>query len=136
MPKPHRRRICFVTGTRAEFGLMRSVLSAIEKSKKLKLQIVVTGMHLDRRHGRSIGRVGEEGWKIDAVAPWKGQSQADATGNAIAALKAKLAKTSLAAIEDLPVSILKKVKALVDEVGSTEIVRRALAELDELTKAR
>jgi UDP-N-acetylglucosamine 2-epimerase (non-hydrolysing)/GDP/UDP-N,N'-diacetylbacillosamine 2-epimerase (hydrolysing) len=65
---------------------MRSVLSAIKRSKKLKLQIVVTGMHLDRRHGRSIGRVGEEGWKIDAVAPWKGESSGEATGNAIAAL--------------------------------------------------
>jgi UDP-hydrolysing UDP-N-acetyl-D-glucosamine 2-epimerase len=81
-----RRRICFVTGTRAEFGLMRSVLTAIQKSRKLKLQIVVTGMHLDPRHGRSLHRVGKEGWRIDAVVPWKGKSQAIATGNAIASL--------------------------------------------------
>jgi hypothetical protein len=39
-------------------------------------------------------------------------------------------------VEDLPVSVLKKVKRLVDEVGSTEVVRRALDELDHLTKGR
>src|ERR1700689_3824139 len=81
-----KRRICFVTGTRAEFGLMRTALLAIQKSKDLELQIVVTGMHLDKRHGRSIARVGKEGWTIDAVVPWKGQSPAEATGNAIAGL--------------------------------------------------
>jgi UDP-hydrolysing UDP-N-acetyl-D-glucosamine 2-epimerase len=83
---PQRRRICFVTGTRAEFGLMRGVLRNIQKSKRLKLQIVVTGMHLDRRHGRSLARVGDEGWNVDAVVPWQGRRQAVATGHAIAAL--------------------------------------------------
>jgi len=92
MPRSHRRRICFVTGTRAEFGLMRTVLTAVKKSKKLKLQIVVTGMHLDRRHGRTARRVKDEGWKIDAIVPWKGQSPAEATGNAIAGLARILAK--------------------------------------------
>src|SRR5712691_9292782 len=38
--------------------------------------------------------------------------------------------------DDLPVSFLKKVKELVDEVGSTALVRRALDELDELTSPR
>jgi GDP/UDP-N,N'-diacetylbacillosamine 2-epimerase (hydrolysing) len=86
MPRTKHRRICFVTGSRAEFGLMRTVLLAIQKSKKLKLQIVVTGMHLDRRHGQSIKRIENEGWKIDALVPWKGDSPAEATGNAIAGL--------------------------------------------------
>jgi hypothetical protein len=39
-------------------------------------------------------------------------------------------------IEDLPVSILKKVKSLVDEVGSSEVVRRVLDELDHFMKGR
>jgi hypothetical protein len=42
-------------------------------------------------------------------------------------------KKAAAEVEDLPVSVLKKVKALVDEIGS-EVVRRALDELDYLTK--
>src|SRR5450432_1996743 len=71
---PKTRKICFVTGTRAEFGLMRTVLNAIRKNPKLKLQIVVTGMHLHDEHGRSLDTIRDEGWKIDAVVAWKNQS--------------------------------------------------------------
>jgi GDP/UDP-N,N'-diacetylbacillosamine 2-epimerase (hydrolysing) len=81
-----RRRICFVTGTRAEFGIMESVLKAIRGNRRLHLQIVATGMHLDRRHGRTIDRMAGEGWHVDAVVPWRGSSRAIATGRAIAAL--------------------------------------------------
>src|SRR5271166_6780767 len=47
--------------------------------------------------------------------------------------KRKRASQTAAQAEDLPVSLLKKVKALVDEVGSTNLVRRALDELEALT---
>ena len=71
-PEPtRRRRICFVSGTRAEFGLMRSTLRAIENQPKLQLQLVITGMHLDRTRGRNIDEIRREGWRIDAVVPWK-----------------------------------------------------------------
>src|SRR5512132_3443319 len=65
-----RRRVCFVTGTRAEFGLMRTVLVAIRDHPALRLQLVCTGMHLDPAHGRSIDTVRADGWKVDAVVPW------------------------------------------------------------------
>lgn len=88
---PRKRRICFVTGTRAEFGLMRSTLEAIRAHPKLELQLVVTGMHLDRRHGNSIDGVRRDGWKIDAVVPWNGEV-AEATGTAIAGLARAFSK--------------------------------------------
>jgi hypothetical protein len=50
-------RVCFVTGTRAEFGLMRSTLRAIAAHPKLQLQIIATGMHLDRRHGDGLKEI-------------------------------------------------------------------------------
>ena len=37
------RRICVVTGTRAEYGLLRWVIDEIENSKKLELILLVTG---------------------------------------------------------------------------------------------
>jgi UDP-N-acetylglucosamine 2-epimerase (non-hydrolysing)/GDP/UDP-N,N'-diacetylbacillosamine 2-epimerase (hydrolysing) len=81
-----RRRVCFVTGTRAEFGLMATALRAIRSHSALRLQIVVTGMHLDRRRGGSIDQILRDGWKIDLVVPWRGgDSPADraaATGRA------------------------------------------------------
>jgi UDP-hydrolysing UDP-N-acetyl-D-glucosamine 2-epimerase len=85
---PRKRRICFVTGTRAEFGLMESTLRAIQSHRKLELQIIATGMHLDRRHGRSVESID---FPIDATVPWtsgKGGANdlAKSTGRAIALL--------------------------------------------------
>ena len=68
------RKICFVTGTRAEFGLMNAVLAAIRDHPRLELQIVVTGMHLDPAHGQTAGQISEEGWSIDRVVPWEANS--------------------------------------------------------------
>ncbi len=82
-----RTRICFVTGSRAEFGLMGRVLHAIQNHPGLSLQIVVTGMHLDRKRGMSINDIRSDGWAIDAVAPWRaGANLAFSTGHAIATL--------------------------------------------------
>ena len=41
-----KRRICVVTGTRAEYGLLRWIIDGIHNSSVLELQLVVTGMHL------------------------------------------------------------------------------------------
>ena len=90
--RPRRRvlRVCFVTGTRAEFGLMHSTLRAIESHPGLALQIVCTGMHLDPAHGRTIDTVRAEGWRVDAEAPWPPgrtpAATAACTGRAMASL--------------------------------------------------
>jgi len=77
-----KRRIAFVTGSRAEFGLMRRTLAAIQAHPILHLQIIATGMHLDWTLGNTIAGIG----KIDATVPWDGESRAVATGSAIAGL--------------------------------------------------
>ncbi|MBC7783576.1 MAG: UDP-N-acetylglucosamine 2-epimerase (hydrolyzing) [Burkholderiales bacterium] len=84
----HARRICYVTGTRAEFGLMRSTLHAIAADRRLEQQLVVTGMHLSRKHGYSLDRILADGWAVDAIVPWratKSGSLASAVGRATAA---------------------------------------------------
>lgn len=45
------RKICYISGTRADFGLMRSTLTAIRDHAELELSIIVTGMHLSPEHG-------------------------------------------------------------------------------------
>lgn len=40
------KRICVVTGTRAEYGLLRWVMEGIRQSPLLELQLIATGMHL------------------------------------------------------------------------------------------
>lgn len=49
-----KKKIVYVSGTRADFGLMTSVLGAIEKSDRFKLQILATGMHLMPEFGLTI----------------------------------------------------------------------------------
>src|SRR5215217_4179593 len=64
------RRVCFVTGTRAEFGLMRSTLQAVRGHRRLQLQIIATGMHLDPSRGSSLEAIRADGWDVDRVVPW------------------------------------------------------------------
>ena len=77
-----RRRVLYVTGTRAEFGLMRQTLAAIKSHPALQLQLVVTGMHLSRAHGHTIDGIRADGWTIDAKIPWK-DATAQAAGDAM-----------------------------------------------------
>lgn len=86
------RRICFVTGSRAEFGLMRTALEAIRRHRRLSLRLVATGQHLDRSRGRTLDAIRDAGFAVDAIVPWHaaaGSSRtatAAATGRALAAL--------------------------------------------------
>jgi UDP-hydrolysing UDP-N-acetyl-D-glucosamine 2-epimerase len=57
-------RVCVVTGTRAEFGIWRPVLRAIEASRLLELKLVVTGMHLLEEFGGTVEAIEEEGFDI------------------------------------------------------------------------
>jgi len=59
------KRICVVTGSRAEYGLLRWVIEGISKSSKLELQLVVTGMHLSAEFGMTVGAIEEDGFAID-----------------------------------------------------------------------
>jgi len=59
------KKICVVTGTRAEYGLLRWVMEGIKKSSKLELQIIVTGMHLSPEFGLTYQEIEKDGFKID-----------------------------------------------------------------------
>lgn len=61
-----RRRILYVTGTRADFGLMRSTLERIDRDARLSLDVVVTGMHLDSAYGLTVSEIEQSGLAISA----------------------------------------------------------------------
>lgn len=61
-----RRKIAVVTGTRAEYGLFTSVMSAIKADSRLELQLIVTGTHLLKKFGYTVDEIAAAGWKIDA----------------------------------------------------------------------
>ncbi|OGN01830.1 MAG: UDP-N-acetyl-D-glucosamine 2-epimerase, UDP-hydrolysing [Candidatus Yanofskybacteria bacterium RIFCSPLOWO2_02_FULL_43_10] len=51
------KKIAYISGTRADFGLMTPVLAAIKKSKKLDLKLYVTGIHLMPEFGNTIKEI-------------------------------------------------------------------------------
>jgi GDP/UDP-N,N'-diacetylbacillosamine 2-epimerase (hydrolysing) len=65
MPK----RICVVTGSRAEYGLLRPIMRAVQGTHGLALQVVVTGMHLAREFGHTVDEVVADGFPIAARVP-------------------------------------------------------------------
>ncbi len=62
-----KRKILVTTGTRAEYGILRPILQVILKSKKLDLYLIVTGMHLSKKHGLTINEIKKDGFKIFAT---------------------------------------------------------------------
>lgn len=63
------RRICYITGTRADFGLMQATLEAIHADAGLSLGILATGMHLDPAYGLTIEEIRATGLPIIGEAP-------------------------------------------------------------------
>jgi UDP-hydrolysing UDP-N-acetyl-D-glucosamine 2-epimerase len=59
------RKICFVTGSRADFGLLIWPMRAIQQTPGLTLQLIATGMHLSPEFGYTVANVEEEGFKVD-----------------------------------------------------------------------
>ena len=59
------KKVCIVTGTRAEYGLLRWVMDGVKKSKLLDLQIIATGMHLSPEFGLTFREIDRDGFHID-----------------------------------------------------------------------
>lgn len=56
------RKVCVVTGTRAEYGLLRKLLRKLQSDPTFELQLVVTGMHLSPEFGLTIKEILEDGF--------------------------------------------------------------------------
>lgn len=59
-----KRKITVTTGTRADYGLLRQILYSIDSNKNLELILLVTGMHLSKKHGYTINEIKNDGFKI------------------------------------------------------------------------
>jgi UDP-hydrolysing UDP-N-acetyl-D-glucosamine 2-epimerase len=63
------RKIVYISGTRADYGLMRSVLKRIQATKRLDLTIVATGMHLSREFGSTVEQIERDGFRVSKKIP-------------------------------------------------------------------
>jgi len=82
------RRVAYVSGTRADFGLMARTLTLINASPAFELGVVVTGMHLSPKYGITAGEIEAAGLPIRARIPTpvdetSGAAMARAVGQAI-----------------------------------------------------
>ena len=58
------RKICYISGTRADFGLMKLTLQAIEEDEELILEVIVTGMHLLGEYGKTYKEIFDAGFNV------------------------------------------------------------------------
>ena len=60
-----KRKICVVTGTRAEYGLLYWLMKKVKEDKDLELQIIATGMHLSPEFGLTYKVIEKDGFTIN-----------------------------------------------------------------------
>lgn len=59
------RKICVVTGSRAEYGILRRLMAAIKDDPELQLQVIATNQHLSKRQGETYKEIENDGFSID-----------------------------------------------------------------------
>ena len=62
-----KRKILYISGTRADYGLMEEVLFAIKKHPKLEIELIVAGMHLMPEFGKTIDEIKKDDFKIHKI---------------------------------------------------------------------
>jgi UDP-hydrolysing UDP-N-acetyl-D-glucosamine 2-epimerase len=60
------RKVCVVTGSRADYGLLRWLMEDVRADPAMRLQLVVTGAHLSPAHGETWRDIAADGFAIDA----------------------------------------------------------------------
>ena len=91
------RRICAVSGSRADYGLLLPVLRAIQRHPSLELQLAVTGSHLEHRFGNTVDAIRDDGFSVDARVPLGLEDDSVATitralGRCVSGFAAELAR--------------------------------------------
>ena len=92
-----KRKVLYVTGTRADFGLMASTLRRIAQHPKLELQVAVVGMHLSPAYGLTVREIEAAGFPIVARVPTPVEERtpaamAEGIGQAVTGLTRALAQ--------------------------------------------
>jgi UDP-N-acetylglucosamine 2-epimerase (non-hydrolysing)/GDP/UDP-N,N'-diacetylbacillosamine 2-epimerase (hydrolysing) len=87
-PKINTCKIAVLTGTRAEYGILRTLLKKIKAHPKLDLYLIVTGTHLSEEFGFTIGEIEKDGFQVHAKVDTlnredSGKGMAEYMGNTI-----------------------------------------------------
>lgn len=66
---PQARKVCVVTGSRADYGYLAPLMRALAEAEDFRLQVVATGMHLAPEFGHTVDAILADGFVVDARAP-------------------------------------------------------------------
>ena len=61
----NQKKVCVITGTRAEYGLLKELINKIDEDEEVKLQLIATGMHLSPEFGLTYKQIEEDGFFVD-----------------------------------------------------------------------
>ena len=88
------RKVLYISGTRADFGLMRKTLLKLEACPEIDIAIAATGMHLSSRHGETVKEIESSGLRIASRVPVELEPATGATmARSIAAMISGLTDT-------------------------------------------
>lgn len=95
--KTKKRKILYISGTRADYGLMRQTLFSIKKHPKLGIEIAATGMHLMPEFGKTINEIKKDNFKIHEIRAIYGEDNKESAvhflGEFISGLTKKIKET-------------------------------------------
>ncbi|NQZ94176.1 MAG: UDP-N-acetylglucosamine 2-epimerase (hydrolyzing) [Moritella sp.] len=61
------KKLLYVTGSRAEYGIMKRLLLALKEDKEIDFTLVATGMHCDENYGNTYKVIEQDGFEIDKL---------------------------------------------------------------------
>ena len=63
MKKTEKRKIVFISATRADFGKIKSIISLLDKERDFEVHIFATGMHMSEKHGMTVNEIAKSNFK-------------------------------------------------------------------------
>ena len=107
------KKICFITGTRADYGIMAPVMREVADYPDAILQIVATNMHLSPDYGMTVNEIERDGFPVDVkIESLVSGGDADATVQSMAKVLEGLSKAFRILNPDLVVILGDRYEAL------------------------
>lgn len=107
------KKICFITGTRADYGIMAPVMREVADSPDAILQVVATNMHLSPDYGMTVNEIERDGFPVDVkIESLVSGGDADATVKSMAKVLEGLSKAFRILNPDLVVILGDRYEAL------------------------
>lgn len=112
------KKILFITGTRADYGKIKTLMSIVETSPKYELHVFVTGMHLSQLHGSTYRAVQRDGWRNVHI-DFASASHEEGMAQNLALIAGNLSNFIRALAPDLTVIHGDRIEALAGVISST-----------------